>query len=357
MRIIKYHKDQKIPWQYAIANDLFVGEENECLFSSKKMSEKFYVEKKQQCPSFLYKFYAPTIENISDVQNRLLWLSSPDTFNDPYDCRIFFNNDAFQQYYTIRSFKDRQIFSDEEKNTIYRLNTKSTFYLDSFSNRFREIVEKSRKKSIQSFQKELWESSRFVSQYIKNLIFGKYRIACFSSYLWDSKSCEQLMWAHYAQSHKGFCVEYDISSLFNSDVKDEDIFPFYCTGEEYGYLLPSEQRRIIMNGFFPIHYSSKKIEISKTLCYAISKELCSKLQRRDINIKVFRSMITKTIPWKYEQEWRLIVDSDVSQTVNYKIPFPFARRIIVGVKASNELKRILYDTANLLDISYINERI
>lgn len=68
-------------------------------------------------------------------------------------------------------------------------------------------------------------------------------------------------------------------------------------------------------------------------------------------------MITKTIPWKYEQEWRLIVDSDVSQTVNYKIPFPFARRIIVGVKASNELKRILYDTANLLDISYINERI
>ena len=91
--------------------------------------------------------------------------------------------------------------------------------------------------------------------------------------MWDSKSCEQLMWAHYAQSHKGFCVEYDISSLFNSDVKDEDIFPFYCTGEEYGYLLPSEQRRIIMNGFFPIHYSSKKIEISKTLCYAISLPL------------------------------------------------------------------------------------
>ena len=52
------------------------------------MNDNFYELKRKKLPLNLYKFYSPTIENISDVQNRLLWLASPDTFNDPYDCKL-----------------------------------------------------------------------------------------------------------------------------------------------------------------------------------------------------------------------------------------------------------------------------
>ncbi len=355
---LKYRKNQKMSWQYALANNIFFDEEDNDMFSSKKMNGNFYELKRKKLPMYLYKFYSPTIENISDVQNRLLWLASPDTFNDPYDCKLFFDISSFEQYYTIRSFKNNLIFSEEEKNIIYKtLNTKPHSYFESFPYKFRQIVENSNNEAILAFQKELWTNTSNINKYIKGLISDKYRIACFSAYMWNSKEYEQLMWAHYAQSHRGFCVEYDISPLFNDKIMDKDLFNIYSLGKANEYLLPSKQRTIMMNGFFPVHYSSKRIELSKTLCYAISKNLCNKKQRCDINIKVFRSIVTKTLPWKYEQEWRLIVDSKISHKVNHKIPFPFAKRIIVGVKASDELLRILSDTASLLNIKIEKEYI
>ena len=41
----------------------------------------------------LKKFYAPTIENLSDVSNRLVWLADPSMFNDPHDCELSIGDD------------------------------------------------------------------------------------------------------------------------------------------------------------------------------------------------------------------------------------------------------------------------
>lgn len=40
----------------------------------------------------LKKFYRPTINNLSDVANQLLWLADPSTFNDPQDCHLGIDN-------------------------------------------------------------------------------------------------------------------------------------------------------------------------------------------------------------------------------------------------------------------------
>lgn len=345
-----------MPWQYTLVNDIFSKQEmNNCSLSEIIDSDIFEI-KKQKCPLMLYKFYTPTIENISDVQNKLLWLSSPETFNDPYDCRLSFDYEAFQQYYTIKSFKSNSIFSDEEKKMIYNASLlRSGFYVDSFSYIFNNMVQNSMKKELISFQHELWEKSMFVKNYIETLLLNKYRIACFSSYSWNSQQNEQLMWAHYAQSHKGFCVEYDISPLFDNAIEDENLFTIYSVDKRDEYLLPSVQRKMMINGFFPIQYSSRKNELSKSLCYAISQNKCTNKQINDLKIKSFRALITKLLPWKYEQEWRLIVDSNISKRTDHKVPFPFIKRIIVGVKASDELHRILSNTAAHLHIPITNE--
>ena len=356
MKKIKNHGNQKMPWQYKLVNDIFSKEEINNRSLSEIIDDDVFKIKKQKCPLVLYKFYTPTIENISDVQNKLLWLSSPDTFNDPYDCRLTFNYEAFQQYYTIRSFKSNSIFSDEEKNIIYNASlTRDSFYIDSFSYKFENIVRNSMRKELISFQHELWEKAMLVRNYIKKLLLNKYRIACFSAYSWNSEQNEQLMWAHYAQSHKGFCVEYDISPLFDNAIKDDDLFSIYSIGKRDEFLLPLEQRQMMINGFFPVQYSSRKNELSKSLCYAISQNKYTEKQAKDLKIKSFRALITKLLPWKYEQEWRLIVDANLSKKTDHKIPFPFIKRIIVGVKASDELHRILSNTAEHLNIPITNE--
>ena len=48
-----------------------------------------------------------------------------------------------------------------------------------------------------------------------------------------------------------------------------------------------------MNGFFPVHYSSKRIELSKTLCYAISKNLCNKNKGVTLILKFFVPLLLK----------------------------------------------------------------
>lgn len=69
-----------------------------------------------------------------------------------------------------------------------RLYLKSHSYFESFPYKFRQIVENSNNKAILAFQKELWTNTSNINKYIKGLISDKYRIACFSAYMWNSKN-------------------------------------------------------------------------------------------------------------------------------------------------------------------------
>lgn len=348
-----YYKEQKMSWQYKLINDIFSKGNNQKNLLSDIIDSDLVNTKKTHCPFCLYKFYAPTIENVSDVQKQLLWLASPETFNDPYDCKLTYNNEDFMRYYTIKSFKDSKIFSDEEKFKIYRTNESGKHhYVHSFSSIFYELA--CNNPNIQKFHDKLFEYSWLLNKYIQDLTSNKYRIACFSSYEWDTQNFEQLMWAHYAQNHTGFCVRYDISPLFDTSIKDEELLPLYNTEKLHGYIHSHEQRRIIINGLFPVQYSSKRIELPKRTCYGIVQGSYNNI-KQDVRIKILRSLITKLLPWKYEKEWRLIVDSEKAEKVDNKIPFPFAKEVIYGVKASEELKRILSDTAKILRIGIRKE--
>lgn len=45
-------------------------------------------EKEGKLPQTLFKFYAPTSNNILDIRKKRLWLSHPKSFNDPFDCHV-----------------------------------------------------------------------------------------------------------------------------------------------------------------------------------------------------------------------------------------------------------------------------
>lgn len=112
----------------------------------------------------------------------------------------------------------------------------------------------------------------------ENLLSVNKRIGIYSlskSYL------DELLWAHYANSHKGFCLEYD-SELLLKSFKTERVYPF------------------------SVSYENKPPEITVA----------------DISIKndglIFKMTGFKSKRWEYEQEFRIITDNSGKQSYDYQ---------------------------------------
>jgi len=95
------------------------------------------------------------------------------------------------------------------------------------------------------------------------------RITCFSEELYSMP-----MWAHYANNHTGFCIEYDFSRLdYNND---------------------------LTKSLFPVSYETKRYNITNLFKMALSGKY-------DMRIKLlFFLMNLKHSSWSYEREWRII---------------------------------------------------
>jgi len=187
--------------------------------------EGAYQWKHTNIPSKLYKFQPFEENRISTVLNNKLWFTVPKDMNDPFDSRgVCWDYQEVEEY--LRSHLS------EEKLKQY--------------NSIDDIVNGS------------------ISSMRDNI-----RITCFSEELYS-----MTMWAHYANNHTGFCVEYDFSSLdYNND---------------------------LTKSLFPIGYETKRYNITNLFKMALSGKY-------DMRIKLlFFLMNLKHSSWSYEKEWRII---------------------------------------------------
>ena len=165
-----------------------------------------------------------------------------------------------------------------------------------------------------------------ISNFDLSLLNDSAYIACFSE-----KHDNLLMWSHYADSHRGFCIEYDLKLLnLNSDILSH-IYP----------VLYHNQRES-----FPI---KDIIESMRELNDSIYKnEVC------DINVDKLLTLFTvKGLDWKYEREWRVIYTKkdmyDRSETNSISkslqiLSFPCVSAIYLGYRIDPDIK------SNILEI-------
>ncbi len=197
-------------------------------------------------PSKLYKYQGYNAQTLDNLKNRCLWFSKPSRFNDPFDCSIPYClgeksndewDDLYQQVKKIwEDTKDIQnkeylanLFQGNEPGEGFRSG-----YILGFYSGWRKLVEDS---------------------------FNEKGIACFSE-----KMDDLLMWSHYADGHRGFCLEFDTR------------FTPFSTAKQ-------------------VHYS----------------ELLPSLPSEDSSINLVESLaLTKSAKWCYEKEWRVFnKDGDV----------------------------------------------
>lgn len=215
--------------------------------------------KDNKLPQIVYRMRPVNRFLFDSLINSQIWFSNPQEFNDPFDCDINMR---------IRHSTQGQI---------------QTYFEDHLKNLFQNWeLEKINAKNITRQKFEM-----LINKAAKRVIQRK-GLACFMS------SCDNLlMWAHYADSHKGVCLKFDI-------LEDTTFF--------------SPANKVIYSKDYPeFDYLTDK------------------------NDFVNQMFFTKSEEWTYEGEVRVLKDKEG----NYDFNPNSLKEIIFGCKISDDDKKTL----------------
>ena len=157
-----------------------------------------------------------------------------------------------------------------------------------------------------------WDRNQVESYYMQ--MASLFRIGCLS----NTSQQNMPMWAYYANSHKGFCVEYEIS-----EKQKKYIFPIAYESER---LYANSIITHLINGFWKMIKEGKSVDETPT----------------ELNIYqqlMFLSFATKHNSWEHEQEYRIMNQFD-----KY---FPMTpKKIFIGKDCKKEYQKRLIDVAH-----------
>lgn len=221
-----------------------------------------------------------------------LYLSSPMDFNDPFDCRIPAN--------FITMTQDEK---EEYARFIIKNHSKIMIELGYDLNEEYKFILKRLNEDRNTFQKEFQEQTfNGYDMHLGVLSLSK---------RWDSI----LMWSHYADCHKGYCIGFYGDKLTSST--------FFGAGGPIVY--PKD-------ACFP--------KISPT------KEFESQSQ--------FLATHHKAFDWKYEQEYRFTKlqypePFETSERI-IKVPDNFIAEVLIGLKTDNSVEKEITELCKLKNI-------
>lgn len=367
---MRYHnKKSKSKWQKHFLKEVF-SLKNETQNSFSKIvhrNPQLVGLKKDRIPKTLFKFYAPTSNNILDIRKKRLWLSHPNSFNDPFDCHVGIDSENYEKY-SLLDYIDKTGFIDESdssngftKEDYRRLANSKADFVSHFMSDIEEyssvIFDISRNKN-EDFEKKLSKIRRDISKEVQKKVSKireiDIRVTSFANIQSNNippgkNDMEQMiqMWAHYANNHKGFCVEYDISSLHS-----EKLLKTHDSKSSYNPYLPENNiNLLILAGLFPIIYTSSRVNIPRTKLKKIKVEKDENLINNiGIDEILYKTFITKSAKWSYEKEWRIIMDGRISNYFDNKIPFPFIKHIYLGSRMEPNIINDLIEIADELKI-------
>lgn len=265
---------------------------------SKKLEiEKAFNLKHKHIPNRLFKYRSADEYSKKNLKDGTIWLAHPSTFNDPYDCHIFFSIDNANLKKLPPDFK--RIFS----SSIYKNLEERIANGERPLRAIREIL----LPLIPSDQVAIVDQlvADFDLEFGKNLdkLKNSYRVCSFSARL-DS----MLMWSHYADQHRGFCIEYDVSNLPPTNFCNRFMYPVIYQDEVF------DASTVLKNGD---NYN---------------------------NLRPTLIALAKAKDWQYEEEWRIIIGHGIFKEIGVPFNMPNPKAVYLGAmiqeKDATEIKDI-----------------
>ncbi|MDZ4541634.1 MULTISPECIES: DUF2971 domain-containing protein [Bacillus cereus group] len=273
--------------------------------------------KRKNIPVALYKYRAVNLNSIRGLRRNEVWCNSADHFNDPYECALMIGD------YAEESLKALMIKQVKEKGvgklSSIVISNLEKMELNEICMWFAKLVEGGTSLSLHEHnliyaitKAEYDIKTKNDLEKIVTQIKEKTKISCFSE-VNDSI----LMWSHYADNHKGFCIEYNFNEI------DEDLN--------------------LINALHPAIYSDEIINVGKHL------KKTSKQPDEFNQIIEEYAAIVKSKEWEYEKEWRIVFCKDEGGGFNYRGLKPKA--IYLGSRISKDDKSEILEIAKEKDIN------
>lgn len=287
-----------------------------------------YVKKNIPKTFFRYRSFDNEGKNLNALRNNKMYFNTPNNFNDPHDCSVYIDYEKVKQEIKKIDLIEMNKFINENKNT--------KIYKDLFTREQRRKFSKNRIK-LECLQKiqdnlclEIKEKMKFLSDYYRSIP----KIACLTEKRDDSP-----MWAYYADSHKGFVIEYDVEDL-SSEMKIE--------GE-----------KVFIN-CYPIIYSDFRFDATES-AVAFAKKMVFqnfvgslKCPSNPVELKdelfFIKANIFKHKDWHNEKEWRIWLNSK-ERDINFINIKPKA--IYLGCKISKDNRDKIINIAKSIECKEI----
>lgn len=224
---------------------------------------------------------------ISTIKDNSILLRTPSEFNDPFDCYYYISKKerrkSFKLFMNYQFFKVlyKEMVVDNKKLALGKLNDK--VLLSNLKLIAKSVKSNKKYKSMPDigiyYRIAKYLSHKSDDEYKKDFdkmidgivdkIMHHILVSCFSL-----RNDSILMWSHYAQSHRGACVEYEI---------DDDDFKEV----RYSKKLESFQLSKILEIIFGHEFSESEIDYSD-----------------EANLFAVQPVFKKFKDWKYEKEVR-----------------------------------------------------
>jgi hypothetical protein len=254
----------------------------------------------------LYKYCSPAIaEKI--LRDNTLYFSDPTGFNDPFDCHLPLSVTVpFEEAY----FRDdAKMFAEALKDP--ELNQITEGLIELALSKFPDLREKPDQliKKIIELQDIINPMAPKRMLGLKKDFYKDFGVTCFSS-----KTDTILLWSHYANNHRGVCLEFDGDML-----------------KKFGTL-------------GQVSYVDKYMEENQGVRILYDDKPDTKVQRENLSpmqnaaLNVFAGVLTKAKCWEYESEFRLIRDYPESNVGVFEMPQKTITGIIFGCQCSAEDK-------------------
>ena len=294
-------------------------------------------DKNPHIPKTLFKFYAPTSDNIIDIKKQRLWFSHPSSFNDPFDCNTGYDVESYEKFSIIDHIKktgfanktdQKNGFTKEDYDRIYNSSTEYVYNWRSNIEEYWSVMHSISDGKSKEFKSELYNLTTKYKNEVKTKIDKlrdvNIRVACFSDLYHNNfppttRDFEHMiqMWSHYSDNHKGFCVEYDMSTL-----NPQSLLPlkYQYSSVAQAFFLSERTKLITVAGLFPVIYTANRVNIPRTKLQKLKLDSNNELVHdSEIDALLYKTFIVKSAKWNYEKEWRIIIDGDICKYFENKL--------------------------------------